>query len=286
MPRRIKGPIRKGLPAKIYYLAYPKFTSKYSIVKKMYGDPRGGVKVYQWMSKEEGVLFETADGERKGSKDIISLPKPLVEEISQLATQNGDKLTNLEKHCLLKFLDSTFFRWSVDRDVVALGETRIKTKFDAAQTLVDIAGVLCSLALFYKQQLSANDLLPFGLQTISTVDDFESWWDTLSEVSPEDLITAYCSQFRSKENANSSLVDRVKEGSPEEIVAASEEIFGKVKSWGDKGIGQSFFHVILLPDELLQKIVTFSRCGVLLENVLKYGVAPSGEILVYAIKKI
>lgn len=144
VPRKIKNPIREGLPSKIYLYAYAEPTTGYKIAGSIRSTT---AKVYTWINKlQEERFLKKVQVDNKNK--ILSEAKPLLDEIEkELTEKHRIELSKFEKDMLLTILDSPEFRayTYLSHDI-----TDMTHDIDAVKNLtkllsMPIVGVLCVL---------------------------------------------------------------------------------------------------------------------------------------------
>jgi len=148
MPKKIRNPLRDGMPSKIYLAAYPEAISGYQIGQKIQrvDNPRLD-RIYNIVNKDYSDLFERMEqkGERGGPKPIISRSEPLITEFEDIL---GERLTDLEKEKLLQFLNSKEFRLYVGKNTK---DSDFAFDVDASRMILGHLNILSGGSLLFKE---------------------------------------------------------------------------------------------------------------------------------------
>jgi len=109
MKEIIELPIEKGLPSKIFGLAYEESKSGYELSKEIYGHYHHSVKsTINKLYKENYFLKIPVDGQKHPK--WISNIEPLILKIESIVKSKDQDLNDFEKDVLRKRLDNKFFR--------------------------------------------------------------------------------------------------------------------------------------------------------------------------------
>lgn len=142
MPKKITNPLRAGLPAKIYLLAFSNPISGYRIAQLIYNKGYAPTsKIYQWTKKlvKQEIISQTNEG-------FFSNTKPLLTEIEKALKSQNLTLSEFENYVLQKVLDSKEFRHFLNEEVIK--KTRMDQDIDAAKIILESLGLIASSSLF------------------------------------------------------------------------------------------------------------------------------------------
>jgi hypothetical protein len=149
MPKEIKNKLRDGLPSKIYLLAFNGPIAGYAIAQRIQNckTPQTA-KIYERLDEmqEENMIEKKEIGKTKTGKiqtRCIAKTEVLLPEIKSFLAEKEIKISDIEEHILLKYLDSVNFRTHVEESFFYQ-----KTFFvNAVDAVKHIAEVLGGLAL-------------------------------------------------------------------------------------------------------------------------------------------
>jgi len=113
---RKKLPIEKGVPAKLYILAYEKPKSKYRLSMDLYGAERKHAKDTVTKLAEGGYLIPVENEEWQDPKWIANT-KPIVKEIQRRKEKDRDPLTDRELEIIDEIISADQFRKYVGSNI-------------------------------------------------------------------------------------------------------------------------------------------------------------------------
>jgi len=136
LPKKIKNPIREGLPSKIYLLAFCSPISGYEIAKNIYSVEKypPTAKVMEWLKKlvKEGIISKTEAG-------YLSNIEPLADEIAlTLKEDYRIDLSESERFILKKLLE--YFRVRLPRTELFTNKGYFRGDRDGARELMEEFG--------------------------------------------------------------------------------------------------------------------------------------------------
>jgi len=269
MPRKITNPLRAGLPAKIYLLAYGSPITGYRIAQKIYDrDYAPTSKIYPWTKKLEkkGTITKTQKG-------ILSKVEPLLLEIEKMYPENQQfALTEFEKYILLKVLDSKEFRSILKEKVVP--KIKLQQDVDAARIILETLGMITSQALLAIKMTNYDEPEP------KTKKEFDKLWAELSAQTKKEAETKI-------DEYNKETKQAWKNSGFKELDPSDKEIFEH-----NIGFSTKFEPFLAVPKVTLEKISSlfplssyfqsfvyslFRGMTVLLEKYMKNGQATKKE---------
>lgn len=246
MPKKITNPLRAGLPAKIYLLAFNGAKSGYDMAKRIYGVEKypPTSKISTWIKKlrKEGIISKTG---------YISKIEPLQAEIEIVLKNEHDiELSDFDKHALRKVIDSPEFRSYV---VEANSNIPLDQDFDSAWVIMETLGMIAWNILISIKMAGGEK------PEAANEKEFDALWDQLKAKSEKPRLRSKILQIA--EMTEESLV-KFRDLMPNEAISVESRIEGFRRD------PTKFAPFLAIPQQTLEKIRKLSPRGELFASLM------------------